>query len=220
MGTNKTIVTVCEICEKPKTCKKCYGMLLCTSCICVVGMIKKRPEKILPIWERFGPADTPLNKSPAADAAAIAAPANREEECRIAVISSPFSVLLGRMAAIHNEDCLENFREARRLGITPLQGIMVRLTDKYIRACNWVRRNGDRAVKDEGLEDTLLGLANDSCLAILAHNEAEEKAEGEEDHNAKDVHQDQGPANSTGDLSELPEKMSAREEEEEEQVKD
>jgi hypothetical protein len=138
-----------------------------------------------------------------------------------------FTHLLGRMAAIHNakkhdyasnEDCLGNFREARRLGITPLQGIMVRLTDKYTRACNWVRRNGNHAVKDEGLEDTLLGLAYDSCLAILAHNEAEEKAEGEEDHNAKDVHQDQGPANSTGDLSELPEKMSAREEEEEEQV--
>jgi hypothetical protein len=218
VGTSKTTIMACEICGKPKTCKRRYEMLLCSSCICVVGMIKKRPEKILPIWERFGPADTPLSKSPAADAAAIVAPASTPEWLTMPI--SPFSVLLDRMATIHeakkhdyasNKDCPGNFREARRL------------TDEYIRACNWIRRNGNHAVKDESLADTLIYLANYSLLALLAHEEEQVeggrlKAEGEEDHNAKDMSFDQGAADTTGHLSELQESVPICGEEKDGQV--
>lgn len=91
-----------------------------------------------------------------------------------------FDALLRRMGRTHdakrqdyasNQDPLGNFREAERLGVTPLQSIMIRLTDKYTRACNLVRRNGSAAVRNESLEDTLLDMANYSLLALLAHKE-------------------------------------------------
>jgi len=54
------------------------------------------------------------------------------------------------------------------------QGIMVRLGDKYSRACNLVRNQGKRTVKDETLEDTLLDLANYALLALLAYRRKKE----------------------------------------------
>jgi len=197
----------------------------------VVSLTKNTPEVIRKIWEQFGPADIPFpEQHPVPPVVNDLIKPTSSTEIPVNLNESPFSVLLGRMAAIHNakkhdyasnEDCLGNFREARRLGITPLQGIMVRLTDKYTRACNWIRRNGDHAVKDEGLADTLIDLANYSLLALLAYNEtgeeqlhkvleAEDRRLKEENHNAKEVSLDQGSFHATGDLSELQEKVSAR----------
>jgi len=93
-----------------------------------------------------------------------------------------FDELLRKMGQIHdakradyaNNDPLGNFREAERVGVTVLQGIMVRLGDKYTRACNLVRQHGERAVKDETLEDTLLDLANYALLALLAYRREKE----------------------------------------------
>ncbi len=91
-----------------------------------------------------------------------------------------FDAILKQMGEIHdkkrqdyasNDDPLGNFREAEKLGISPLQSIMIRLTDKYTRACNLVRKNGNAAVKNESLADTLLDLANYSVLALLAYRE-------------------------------------------------
>ena len=91
-----------------------------------------------------------------------------------------FDAILKQMGEIHdkkrqdyasNNDPLGNFREAEKLGISPLQSIMIRLTDKYTRACNLVRKNGNAAVKNESLADTLLDLANYSVLALLAYRE-------------------------------------------------
>lgn len=88
-----------------------------------------------------------------------------------------FDGLLKRMGAIHdakrkdyasNDNPLGNFDAAGILGISPQLGILVRMTDKFTRACNLVRRRGECYVQDESLEDTLLDLANYALLAILA----------------------------------------------------
>ena len=95
-----------------------------------------------------------------------------------------FDELLRKAGSIHdakrqdyasNQDPLGNFREAERLGVSPLKSIMIRLTDKYTRACNLVRRDGRAEVKDESLLDSLLDLSNYSFLAILARQEEMEK---------------------------------------------
>jgi hypothetical protein len=87
-----------------------------------------------------------------------------------------FDSLLRRMGAIHdakrqdyagNDNPLGNFDAAQMLGISPMMGIMVRMTDKFTRACNLAKR-GHQHVKDESLEDTLLDLANYAVLAILS----------------------------------------------------
>ncbi len=100
-----------------------------------------------------------------------------------------FDAILRKMGSIHdkkrqdyasNADPLGNFREAEKLGVSPLQSIMIRLTDKYTRACNLVRKNGNASVEDESLADTLLDLANYSVLALLAYQEADSEAAAEE----------------------------------------
>ena len=86
-----------------------------------------------------------------------------------------FDALLKKMGEIHDKkradytdgDPLGNFNEAWRVGVTPLQGIMVRIGDKYSRACNIIKNRGKHEVEDETLEDTLLDLANYCLLAIL-----------------------------------------------------
>ena len=229
----------CQICMRTRSCTKLNGLIMCSACGSVVSLTKNTPEVIRKIWEQFGPADIPFpEQHPMLPAGYVIKPTS-PTEIPVNLNESPFSVLLGRMAAIHNakkhdyasnDDPLGNFKEARRLGISPLQGIMIRLTDKYTRACNWVRRNGDHAVKDEGLADTLIDLANYSLLALLAYNEAGEEQQlhkvlekedrqlKEEDHNAKDVSLDQRSFHAASDLSELQEKVPARGEEEEEQL--
>ena len=88
-----------------------------------------------------------------------------------------FDKLLRKMGEIHDKkradytdsNPLGNFYEALRIGITPLQGIMVRIGDKYSRICNIIKNKGKHEVKDETLEDTLLDLANYCLLAILIY---------------------------------------------------
>ena len=88
-----------------------------------------------------------------------------------------FDALLRKMGEIHDKkrkdyasgDPLGNFCEALRVGVTPLQGIMVRIGDKYSRACNIIKNKGKHEVKDETLEDTLLDSAIYYLLAILIH---------------------------------------------------
>jgi hypothetical protein len=93
-----------------------------------------------------------------------------------------FNAILKRMGEIHdkkradyasNDDALGNFREANKLGISTLQSVMIRLTDKYTRACNLTRK-GTAEVKDETLKDTLIDLANYAVLALLAMDDDEE----------------------------------------------
>jgi hypothetical protein len=72
----------------------------------------------------------------------------------------------------HSADPFANFREAARIGITPFQGVIVRMGDKWARICNLVRY-GDPAVKDESLRDTLKDLAVYALIAVALDEEEE-----------------------------------------------
>lgn len=98
------------------------------------------------------------------------------QPCQPYSTNSAFDALLRRMGEIHdakrrdyasNDNPLGNFDAARLLGIDPTLGILIRMTDKFTRACN-LAKNGRAEVQDESITDTLLDLANYSLLAILS----------------------------------------------------
>lgn len=64
------------------------------------------------------------------------------------------------------DDNLKCFNNSKKLGITPLQGLVVRLGDKYERICSLIKK-GDVSVKDESIKDTLLDLAGYSILGLI-----------------------------------------------------
>ena len=72
-----------------------------------------------------------------------------------------------------------NFRESERLGIQPWKGVMVRLTDKYTRACNMTAEIDNPEYADarsiEGLDDTLRDMAVYSMIACVLLREAKAK---------------------------------------------
>jgi hypothetical protein len=63
------------------------------------------------------------------------------------------------------EDTWVNFREATAWGVTPLNGCLVRMGDKYRRAQN-LRHNPDNDQVGEPLRDTLMDLANYALIAV------------------------------------------------------
>ena len=90
-----------------------------------------------------------------------------------------FYKLLDKMRDLHsrknhdyagNANPLRNFYKCKEMGLTPLQGIMVRLTDKWSRLESFMQQ-GVLEVKDESVEDTLLDSAVYSLLAILLFRE-------------------------------------------------
>lgn len=123
--------------------------------------------------------------------------------------TTPFMAVLHELQQIHdakrtdyasNDDPLGNFREAARIGISPFKSIFVRLQDKYTRACNLTRRNGNAAVKDETLEDTLKDMANYSILAVVARREEEANA-------GTEMPKDEGAQDHYGHMQELQEEL-------------
>jgi hypothetical protein len=71
-------------------------------------------------------------------------------------------------------DPLSNFKDAVKLGITAVDGCLVRMSDKFARICNLSRKEKQgegAAVSDESIEDTLLDLANYALLAICLRRE-------------------------------------------------
>lgn len=62
------------------------------------------------------------------------------------------------------EDAFANFRGTPP-GITPAQGILVRMNDKFKRVSNLLSRPA--AVKDESVADTLRDIANYSLILLL-----------------------------------------------------
>jgi len=84
----------------------------------------------------------------------------------------PFVAVLKKMAQIHaakNTDYGNSFElAAKMLGRPVVEVLLSRMTDKLARACNLVSRNGQAAVKDETLADTLVDLANYAVLAVVA----------------------------------------------------
>lgn len=87
-----------------------------------------------------------------------------------------FYALLEELAELHhrkNADysepgtALGNLLAAKRVGLTPFMGVMVRLQDKFARIENLVRKGGVGEVKTESLRDTLIDNAVYSLLAIV-----------------------------------------------------
>ena len=92
-----------------------------------------------------------------------------------------FLTLLDQMRDLHkrkndgyagkdNQDPWANFREAEKLGLTPFQGCLVRLGDKYSRICN-LSRNPNNEQVGESIRDTLLDNAIYSLIAICLYDE-------------------------------------------------
>ena len=71
-----------------------------------------------------------------------------------------------------SEDPWANFRFAEMFGVTPLQGCMVRLSDKFIRTSNLMKNPAHEQV-GENIKDTLMDLAAYSLIAVCLLNEEE-----------------------------------------------
>lgn len=82
-----------------------------------------------------------------------------------------------------NPDTWANFREAEAWGLTPLEGCLVRMGDKYRRVQN-LRRNPDNDRVGESIKDTLRDLANYALIAVCLLIE-EEAARNRPDPKAK-----------------------------------
>lgn len=69
-----------------------------------------------------------------------------------------------------NADPFLNFRASELFGISSNEAIIVRMTDKLMRAANLLRK--EASVKDESIADTLKDLSNYALiLAIKLENE-------------------------------------------------
>jgi len=96
-----------------------------------------------------------------------------------------FYELLLQMAEIHaiknkgyaGGNALGNFMESERFGVEAWKGCLVRISDKVSRIYNLTKRMDDPefqdAIKMEGLEDTLIDLANYSLLCLILLKERE-----------------------------------------------
>jgi hypothetical protein len=82
-----------------------------------------------------------------------------------------FQTILERMAEIHqakNADYGNSYELSARLLERPVvEGLLHRMSDKLALACKLAQGQAAQ-VQDEGLQDTLLDLANYAVLAILA----------------------------------------------------
>jgi hypothetical protein len=63
------------------------------------------------------------------------------------------------------QDPFNNFRYATYCNVSVEKAILVRISDKFARVCNLIDKNGDIAVIDESISDTILDMAN--YLVIL-----------------------------------------------------
>lgn len=90
-----------------------------------------------------------------------------------------FYDLLAQMACMHadknhdyagDEDPLVNLRECERFGISAVEGVIARITDKDSRFRNWfLKRN--LVVRDESILDTLLDRAVYTLLLMILAEE-------------------------------------------------
>lgn len=74
-------------------------------------------------------------------------------------------------AGADQPDPWANFRQSAAFGITPFGGVLVRLSDKYIRSVN-LRRDPSNERIGESLADTLFDLAAYALIAICLRREA------------------------------------------------
>src|SRR3990167_1271160 len=91
---------------------------------------------------------------------------------------SRFLSLLDEIMVLHeaknhdyaaDDDPLSNFRESERLGVPVFHGIMVRLGDKWSRACQLTKAG--KTARNESLRDTLIDQAVYSLISVLVLDE-------------------------------------------------
>ncbi|MBT9130922.1 MAG: hypothetical protein DDT41_01218 [candidate division WS2 bacterium] len=69
-----------------------------------------------------------------------------------------------------DEDPLSNFKLAERVGVAPVVGGVIRMSDKMSRIYEYCKK-WTTEVDDEKFEDTLIDLANYALITILLHRE-------------------------------------------------
>ena len=72
------------------------------------------------------------------------------------------------------DDPLRNFRESEGFGVKTSEAVMVRLSDKWSRIKNFFK-NGEYAVKDEAVTDTIVDAINYFAILYAAILEEVEK---------------------------------------------
>lgn len=75
-----------------------------------------------------------------------------------------------------NPDPWSNFRDAEKFGVSPVQGCLVRMSDKYMRIINLLKDIENEQV-GENIKETLQDLAAYAMIAICLIEE-EEKSNG------------------------------------------
>lgn len=102
--------------------------------------------------------------------------------------SQKFLKLLGEMEDIHRRknagyageesmDPWSNFRMAKMIDISPFEGCLVRMGDKYSRICN-LAKDPDNEQVGESIHDTLIDLANYALIAICLYEESSDEIKG------------------------------------------
>ena len=94
-----------------------------------------------------------------------------------------YLALLDEMKALHvaknagytgdSPDRWANFRMAEMFGVTTLRGVLVRMSDKFIRVSNLVKNPNNEKV-GERIQDTLMDLAAYALIAVCILNERED----------------------------------------------
>jgi len=87
---------------------------------------------------------------------------------------STFENIIEEMQAVHAKKAHDyaggsdygNFLECERAGISAEAGIVTRMSDKWTRLMNLWSRNGEAAVVDENIDDTVLDLANYAVILL------------------------------------------------------
>lgn len=175
----------CDICGalSPKTLKsRLSGQYLCPACFMLDTQIRNHPLHAIVkvVQQHHGNMLAEGLGGQASQHTGIIDKKQEIERGSIYSTNPQFDAILQKMGQLHdakrndyasNSDPLGNFREAERLGISAYQSIMIRMTDKYTRACNLTRKQGEHSVADESLADTLLDLANYAVLALIALKE-------------------------------------------------
>jgi hypothetical protein len=72
-----------------------------------------------------------------------------------------------------NKDRWANFRMSTMFGVSPLNGCLVRMSDKFIRIGNLVQNPSNEMV-GENIKDTLMDLASYSLIAVCLLEEMNE----------------------------------------------
>ncbi|GEM_PF-3139938 len=118
------------------------------------------------------------------------------------MVSAKFMNLLTEMEDIHKRknagyagegsmDPWANFRMSEAIGVSAFNGCLVRMGDKYARACNLSKDPRNEQV-GESLHDTLIDLANYALIAICLYEEEEDNLISQpcppEDDNSKTIH--------------------------------